>query len=146
MKVRRSLDDILAAARAQITRHSPAEAWQAMATGGVLVDIRCEDDRRRHGVVPDSVHIPRTVLEWRADPDGPWRDERIARLDAALILMCSDGFSSSLAAASLCDLGFTNVGDVIGGFGAWFLDGLPVTTLDEPGPSLLPGEIPEDLL
>lgn len=130
MKVRCSIDDMLAEARRRITRLSPADAWRAMNAGSLLVDLRCEDDRWRNGVVPSSIHIPRTVLEWRADPTSPWRDDRVARLDARIIMLCSDGYSSSLAGASLCDLGFTDVGDVIGGFTAWRQDGLPIVALD----------------
>ena len=130
MKARRSIDDMLAEARRRIVRLPPRDAWRVMDAGGVLVDLRCDDDRRRFGIVPGSIHIPRTVLEWRADPESQWRDDRIARLDAHLVLMCSDGYSSSLAAASLCDLGFSDVGDVIGGFTAWRRDGLPTISLE----------------
>ena len=130
MRPRRSIDDMLAEARQRISRLSPTDAWNAMSTGRVLVDLRCEEDRRSAGVVPGSIHVPRSVLEWRADPVSPWRDQRIARLDARLILLCSDGYSSSLAGASLRDLGFTDVGDVVGGFASWRRDGLPVAALD----------------
>jgi rhodanese-related sulfurtransferase len=131
MKTRRSIDDMIVEARTRIGRLSPSDAWKAMTVGGLLVDLRCEDDRRRSGIVPGSIHIPRTVLEWRADPTSPWRDDRIARLDARIVLLCNDGFSSSLAGASLCDLGFSDVGDVIGGFTAWRFDGLPVIAPEE---------------
>jgi rhodanese-related sulfurtransferase len=134
MSARRTIVDLLAEARTRIERLEPDAAWRATTGDAVLVDLRCDEDRRRHGVVPWSIHVPRTVLEWRADPSSPWRDPRIADLDARLVLMCSDGFSSSLAAAALCDIGFPRVADVVGGFSAWKEHGLPITHLTaDPG-------------
>ncbi len=131
MSGRRTIDDLVADARARISRITPEDAAAAVERGALLVDLRCEDDRSRFGVIPGAVPIARSVLEWRADPASEWRDHRIANLDARLILMCGEGYSSSLAAASLCDLGFTDVADVIGGFFAWRRAGLPVLQFDE---------------
>lgn len=116
----RGVAGVLAAARARIDRLEPIEAWEQATSGtALLVDIRCEDVRRETGVVPGSVHIPRTVLEWRVDPDSEWRNPYVLERERRLVLLCSDGFSSSLAAASLVDLGLARAADVIGGFCAW---------------------------
>ncbi|MFQ5948732.1 MAG: rhodanese-like domain-containing protein, partial [Acidimicrobiia bacterium] len=127
---RESIDDLLNEARSRIERLTPGEARAAMDDGAMLVDTRCNEDRRSFGVVPGSVHIPRTVLEWRADPDSDYSDPRISAPGARLIIMCMDGFSSSLAAASLTDLGCERVADMEGGFRAWKAAGLPVQSVD----------------
>jgi rhodanese-related sulfurtransferase len=123
---RTTIDDVLAAARARFRPLTPSEVGTAQAEGTIVVDTRCEADRERVGAIPGSIPIQRTVLEWRADPDSPWKDPRIADLEARLILVCNDGFSSSLAAASLLDLGFENVTDLEGGANAWAAAGLPL--------------------
>jgi len=123
---RRTLDDLFAAACATIERFEPKAALSASADGALIVDIRSSDARRREGVVPGSLHIPRTVLEWRVDPDSPWRNPHVGGLDQRLIVLCDHGFSSALAAATLVELGFRGAGDVIGGFAAWQEAGLPV--------------------
>lgn len=121
---RTTIEETLAAARARFRRLQPSEVEGAQEAGAVVVDLRCADDRRRTGVVRGSVVIERTVLEWRADPESPWRDPRIADLELRLILLCADGYSSSLAAASLLDLGFAEVTDVDGGVTGWIAAGL----------------------
>lgn len=125
---RRTLDELLADACARIVRYSPAEAHAATANGVLLVDIRSETDRERDGIVPGSVHIPRTVLEWRADPDSPLRNPHLGRLEEPIILLCDHGCSSILAAATLAELGYGLAGDVIGGYAAWHDAGLPTRT------------------
>ena len=96
-----------------------------MEEGALLIDIRSDTSRDRDGIVPGSLHIPRTVLEWRLEPNGKWRNPHVRESDEELILMCDHGFASSLAAATLVDLGFTQAGDVSGGFEAWAQAGLP---------------------
>jgi rhodanese-related sulfurtransferase len=91
------------------------------------VDIRSERDREATGVVPGSVHVPRTVLEWRLDPVSPWRNPYVAGLGRQLVVLCDNGYSSSLAAATLVELGL-DAADVIGGFEAWREAGLPIAT------------------
>jgi rhodanese-related sulfurtransferase len=118
--------ELLAEARRGLERLTPAEAAEAMSAGAVLVDIRSESQRRRDGVVPGAVFVPRNVLEWRCDPDSPNRDERVANRALKLIVMCDAGFQSSLAAANLRRLGFDSAADVVGGFRAWSRAGLPV--------------------
>jgi rhodanese-related sulfurtransferase len=124
---RRTIADLLAEARAGLGhRPTPSEAHAAAQAGeAVLVDIRAGDVLARDGTIAGAVHHQRTVLEWRADPDCEWRDDRIADLDAPLILFCSQGYASSLAAQSLRELGFTRVTDMDGGFDAWKEQGLP---------------------
>ena len=88
-----------------LTRLDPEEAQTALANGALLIDLRSQDERRAHGVMPGSLHIPRSVLEWRVDPDSGYANPYISGLDCRLILFCAEGFSSSFAAASLRELG-----------------------------------------
>ena len=121
-----SAQDLLDAARRQITRYLPTEAQAAQATGTAIVDLRCDGDQATEGHIPGAIPIPLSVLPWRADPTSEWRDDRIADRNKQLILVCNDGFSSSLAAANLVQMGFIDVGDLDGGFRAWAAAGLPV--------------------
>jgi rhodanese-related sulfurtransferase len=136
----RTIEELLAGAAARIQRYAPAEARGAVETGAILVDIRAADARERDGVIPGSVHVPRTVLEWRAASTSGWRNPALD--DARLILICDHGYSSVLAAATLVDLG-RDAGDVVGGFEAWAAAGLPV---GRPGPTPqgVPGMGPPD--
>ena len=129
------ISQLLADARTRIRRYTPAEATAADA---LLVDLRSHDERYRNGVIPGSIHVPRSVLEWRCDPASGFANPVVAESDRPLILVCAEGYSSSLAAASLIDLGVREVGDLDGGFAAWLADGLPVIEAPpiEPG---LPG-------
>lgn len=120
-----TIDDLLHESRGMIDRLTPEEAARELESGAVLVDTRCSEDREREGTIPGSVHVPRTLLEWRADPGCDHRDPRIARLDARLIVVCNDGYSSSLAAANLQRLGFTRAADLVGGYRGWVVAGLP---------------------
>ncbi len=113
-----------------LRRLSPVEADTAARDGAIVVDTRCREALDGDGRIPGALHVPLSVLPWRADPDSPHRDERIARVDARLILVCAHGFSSSLAVASLLDLGFSQVTDIDGGFEAWSDAGLPVARTD----------------
>jgi rhodanese-related sulfurtransferase len=124
------IDELLERARARLKRVDPAAARAAMDEGAVLVDIRAESQRQRDGVVPGAVFIARNVLEWRCDPDGANRDERVADPERPLIVMCDAGFQSSLAAATLQELGHADATDLDGGFQAWKAAGLPVAPLD----------------
>lgn len=129
MTDRRTVADALAAYRSRIDRIDAVALSNT--ADAVIVDTRDSRDRRAEGVIPGSLPIPLSVLLWRADPDSPSRDERIARLDARLVLVCNDGFSSSWAAAELVSLGFTRVGDLVGGHRAWMAAGLPVEDADD---------------
>jgi rhodanese-related sulfurtransferase len=141
--LRRTVDDLLADARARIRRYEPAEARAAVRNGALIVDLRSADERRRDGVVPGSLHVTRRVLEWRADPASAWHNPRLGGLERELILLCAHGYSSSLAAATLVELGFERAGDVVGGFEAWRAEGVPVVAapLQHDG---LPGSGPPD--
>jgi rhodanese-related sulfurtransferase len=121
---RQTLDQLLEAARARITRYEAADAFAAIESGALLTDIRSDLDRERDGIIPGSLHIPRTVLEWRLEPTSSSRNPHVGSLDQQLILICDHGCSSILAAATLVDLGFTHAGDIIGGYTAWSQAGL----------------------
>ena len=137
---RRTLDQLVDEAGARVRRYEPHAALAAVDGGALIIDIRSQFDRQRDGVVPGSIHIPRTVLEWRLDPDSAWRNPHVGGLDQELILLCDHGCSSLLAAATLADLGFTQVSDVIGGFAAWREATLPTAQANPGHPS--PGELP----
>ena len=122
---RLTLDDLLAAAERRIVRLPAREAYDAVRAGALLVDIRAEENRERDGIVPGSLHIPRTVLEWRTAPGSPWRNPHLGGLEQQVILICDHGCSTILAAATLAELGYANAGDVIGGYVAWRDAGLP---------------------
>jgi len=120
------LDRLIDEAAASITRFDAPEAFAVSAAGAVIIDIRSQDARKRHGVIPGSLHIPRTVLEWRVALESPWRNLHLGDRAQQLILICDHGYSSILAASNLVKLGFYRAGDVIGGFEAWKLNGLPI--------------------
>ena len=111
---------MLAEARSHIVRYTPAEALEADV---LFVDLRSVDERERAGTIPGAAHVPRSVLEWRADPTSEWHDPALA--GRRLVLVCAQGYLSSLAAASLVQLG-VDAGDLDGGFEAWLAAGLPV--------------------
>jgi rhodanese-related sulfurtransferase len=127
-----TLDELFAEARARIERLEPAEAHAAAATGGLIVDIRSEPARERDGVVPGSLHVPRTVLEWRFEPGGRWRNPHVGDLEQRVIVLCEQGYSSVFAAGMLARLGYTRAGDVVGGFEGWREAGLPIVAAPEP--------------
>jgi rhodanese-related sulfurtransferase len=121
----RSIDRILGEARARLRRLGPEQAREAMRSGALLVDIRSQAQRAEQGQVPGALHIERNVLEWRFDPQSPARLPQ-AGYDLRVIVMCVEGYTSSLAAASLQDLGVAGATDLAGGFLAWQRAGLPV--------------------
>jgi rhodanese-related sulfurtransferase len=118
----RSIDEILADARSRLRRLTPAEA--AGHPGAVLVDIRPAAQRHENGEIPGALVIERNVLEWRFDPRSDARLP-IARYDLPVVVFCQEGYTSSLAAASLLDLGLADATDLEGGFAAWRAAGLP---------------------
>ncbi|HEV8207404.1 MAG TPA: rhodanese-like domain-containing protein [Acidimicrobiia bacterium] len=122
----KTVEQLLDEARARLRRISPAEAADAQAAGALLVDIRPAEQRAREGEVPGARVIERNVLEWRLDPASPDRIAEIIDHDQVLVVLCSAGYTSSLAAATLQDMGFRNATDVAGGFQAWKAAGLPV--------------------
>jgi rhodanese-related sulfurtransferase len=118
------IDQLLSAARARLTRVGPHETYRALARGAVLVDIRPAAQRAEHGEIPGAIVIERNVLEWRLDPRS---DARLSftRYDLEVIVTCQEGYTSSLAAAALQDLGLLRATDLDGGFKAWQEAGLP---------------------
>lgn len=122
---------LLAASRARIDRFAPADVPAAQAAGAVVVDIRTAAQRRTGGVVPGSIWYPRNVLEWRCAPGTEHLDPLVGEADGFVVLMCQHGYQTSLAAATLRDLGVTRAGDLIGGFEAWVAAGMPVEPWDE---------------
>lgn len=128
---RRTIHELVAQAAARIERLEPEAAQAAMREGAVLVDIRSDSDRSRDGIVPGSLHVPRTVLEWRLDPGSDWRSPHAPELGERVVVLCDHGFSSVLAAAMLVDLGFGRAADVVGGFAAWREAGLPVAFVED---------------
>jgi len=120
------IDELLAAARARLDRPDPARAAEMVARGAVLVDTRPGWQRDREGDVPGALVIERNHLEWRLDPTSTAHIPEAVDHDVTWIVFCSEGYSSSLAAASLQDLGLHNATDLDGGFRAWKAAGLPV--------------------
>ena len=120
----RTIDDLLAEARARIKRLDALAAAKAVEAGAALIDIRPEAQRRTQGEIPGATVIDRNVLEWRLDPASAHRIPELAKRDRLIVLLCSEGFASSLAAATLCDMGLQAV-DVIDGFGGWAAAELP---------------------
>jgi rhodanese-related sulfurtransferase len=133
----RTIDGLLEDARARLERVSPERALGESHEGAILIDTRCAEARRDHGVIAGSIHVPLSVLYWRLDATSGHSDPRVADRSRRMILFCADGYSSSLAAATLQDLGFERVTDIDGGFNGWVAAGLPVERLqsdatDEP--------------
>jgi rhodanese-related sulfurtransferase len=125
--VRRSIDQVLAEARSRLRRVDPQQADAEIRAGALLVDIRPQAQRADEGGVPGALLVERNVLEWRFDPASASRLAQAGSYEVRLIVMCSEGYTSSLAAASLQDLGLVNATDLAGGFRAWAAAGLPVT-------------------
>jgi rhodanese-related sulfurtransferase len=126
----RSIDEHLAEVRTGLARLTPAEAAAAAADGALLVDIRYAALRDRDGTVPGAVIVERNELEWRLDPLGSHRLARATGHDLRVVLLCNEGYASSLAAVSLHALGLHRATDLVGGFQAWRAAGLPVTAPD----------------
>lgn len=118
---------MLAAARDGVRRLSPGEALDAVRRGALLVDTRTEVQRRERGELPGAVVIDRTVLEWRLDPASPDRVPEASGYDLEVVVVCRQGYSSSLAAASLRAVGLHRATDLVGGVEAWVAAGLPLT-------------------
>ena len=125
-RARRTIDDLVAEARAGLERLTAREAYEAVRAGEiVLIDTRSEDQRAAQGYVREARHHPLSVLEWRLDPDAGWAWDEDVGLTTRIVLLCREGYSSSLAAARLAALGFDRVTDVIDGVAGWKAAGLP---------------------
>jgi rhodanese-related sulfurtransferase len=129
MSSRTTVGQLLAEARARLRRLTPDEARAATQAGALLIDIRSEGQRERDGVIPGSRFIARNVFEWRCDPSSEWCDPEVAaQPDRQLIVMCDEGYQSSLAAATLQQFGFADATDLVGGFQAWRAKGFEVSS------------------
>jgi rhodanese-related sulfurtransferase len=126
MSEHQTIEELLANARARLNRLEPSAALRAQERGAILIDLRCGDDRRASGIIPGSIHVPLSVLFWRLDPTSGYHNPRLADPAKQVVVLCADGYSSSLAAATLQNLGFTRATDVIGGFNGWVAAGLPL--------------------
>jgi rhodanese-related sulfurtransferase len=129
-----TVEQLLAAARATLQRLTPEDTHAAMRDGAQLIDIRSDTQRQSDGTIPGAHVVARNVLEWRLDPACPHRDRELSRGDGLLVLICDEGFQSSLAAATVQHFGSRPVTDVIGGFRAWRAAGLPVHHPQAKGP------------
>jgi len=114
-----SADDLVARARRRIGRTEPADLAAAFAAGSLVVDIRPAAQRAVEGALPGALVVERNVLEWRLDPNGSHRLPQVTNLDRPVVVVCSEGYASSLAAESLLDLGYHTATDVVGGYRAW---------------------------
>ena|SRR5439155_19732267 len=125
MPERLGVDELLDAARRGLRRLTPEEAHAAARDGAVVIDIRSVDEQARQGaVIPGSVHHPLSVVLWRLDADVSTENAKLP-LDTHVILICRQGYSSSLAAQQLREIGFERATDVIGGVEAWVAEKLP---------------------
>jgi len=115
-----SIDSLLDEARARLPRRATARQLAAIqAEGGLVVDTRSEAQRRRDGELPGALVVERNVLEWRLDPSSPHRLPEVSGHDQVIVVVCNEGYASSLAAATLQDLGLVNATDLDGGYQAW---------------------------
>ncbi len=118
---RHSIDEILAAARARLDRVAPENLEHERLSGAVIVDIRPVEQRARDGALPGAIVIDRNVLEWRLDPSCEHHITDITGYDTRIVIVCNEGYSSSLAAALLRDIGLNRATDLIGGYQAWLV-------------------------
>ena len=122
------MDTLLEQARAGVRRLDPYETEAAVAAGALLIDTRTDRQRAAQGDLPGAIVIDRTVLEWRLDPTSANRIPEATGHDVQIIVLCRQGYSSSLAAASLRAIGLHRATDLAGGVEAWLAAGLPTTT------------------
>lgn len=126
MRDRTTVHDLLEEARAGLQRLGPHATWEALQAGAVVLDTRTEDARRLHGWIPGARHVPLSVLEWRVCPSAAEHHDGSVGHDDLIVIVCSQGYSSSLAAARLQRLGFHRATDLVDGFEGWKAAGLPV--------------------
>ena len=138
----RTIDEILASARTRLIRVTPRQAFAELSGGAVLVDIRPAAQRAAQGEIPGSTIVERNHLEWRLDPFSEARLPWVTGYDHRVIVFCVDGYTSSLAAAALLDLGLHRATDVIGGYRAWVAEGLPSAPAGADTVTLAPGAAP----
>ncbi len=123
---RLTVQDLLIRSRSTLARLDSIAAHAAQLEGATLIDIRADSQIARDGTIPGALVIARNVLEWRLDPACEYRDPRAPQLHERVIVVCDEGYQSSLVAATLQQLGFQHATDLVGGFQAWRQAGLPV--------------------
>jgi rhodanese-related sulfurtransferase len=116
---RRTVDELLAEARRHLDRVRPDELAEEQAAGALVVDVRSAEHRSQDGELPGAVVIDRNAVEWRLDPASPHRIPEATGYDRRIIVVCDEGYSSSLAAATLQTLGLHRATDLVGGYRAW---------------------------
>ncbi|WP_327238503.1 rhodanese-like domain-containing protein [Streptomyces sp. NBC_01317] len=121
------IDELLERVREGLDRVEAREAFEAAGSGALLVDIRYQALRERDGLIPGALVVERNELEWRLDPQGSHRAAEATSHDLRVVVICNEGYASSLAAVSLRQLGLHRATDLVGGFQAWKAEGLPVT-------------------
>ncbi|MFE9626144.1 rhodanese-like domain-containing protein [Streptomyces sp. NPDC006527] len=127
------IDELLERVRAEYARVEAREAYEAARAGeALLVDIRYAALRERDGLIPGALVVERNELEWRLDPQGSHRVPEATGHELRVVVICNEGYASSLAAASLHQLGLSRATDLVGGFQAWRAAGLPVTSRTDP--------------
>jgi rhodanese-related sulfurtransferase len=129
----KTIDELLAEARARLDRVSADQAYAEQQAGALLIDTRTYEQRQEAGVVPGALVLDRTVFEWRLDPSSPSHLPEVSDHDARIIVLCRQGYSSSLAAATLQELGLHRATDVVGGVEAWIDAGLPIEPFEDGG-------------
>jgi rhodanese-related sulfurtransferase len=123
----KTVDELLEDARKLLPeRPSPQQTAKEIAEGAFVVDIRGDEQQRRDGLIPGATIIRRNVLEWRCDPKSEWRHRKVTDHDQRIIIICDEGYQSSLAAANLHLLGLKNATDMAGGFQQWKSAGLAI--------------------
>jgi rhodanese-related sulfurtransferase len=142
---RQTVDQLLVSARQRLIRLSPRKAAIEQREGALLVDIRPEAQRGLEGEIPGSLVIERNVLEWRLDPSSDARLDEARGYDVRVIVFCSQGYTSSLAAASLQDLGLWRATDIEGGFLRWRVAGLPTARTTTPAGQYVAGSRRDEL-
>lgn len=123
----KSINQVLDEARRRLDRLDPVRVSKVVADGALLVDIRPAAQRAKHGEIPDALIIERNVLEWRLDPTSDARIPAAVDHDVSVVVFCQEGYTSSLAAAALQELGLHRSTDLTGGYAAWRAAGLPTT-------------------
>lgn len=139
-----TLRDLLSEARSHLARMTPQQAQAEAVAGALILDTRQDTDRWSDGAIAGSLHAPRTVLEWIVDPISGFPNSHITGFDQILIVVCNEGYSSSLAAYNLQRIGFSRATDMVGGFAGWRAAGLPTQVAQPHEVDVLDGRWPPE--
>jgi len=124
--VAKTVDKLLTDVRDRYERIDPEPALEEQRAGAVIVDTRCYEQRKEHGLIPGALLMERNVMEWRLDPDSDYHEPWVENHETRVIVVCQQGFGSSMAVRSLLDMGLVRATDMAGGFEAWRQGGLPI--------------------